>query len=391
MTPPAISPAERVRQIPFSTIRKIFERARVMEQEGRDIARMEIGRPDFDTPAHIKDALKEALDRGEVHYAPNQGIAPLREAISRKLQRDNGLAIGPDGVLVTVGCKEAVFLALASFIDSGDKVIVPDPCWDTYAHTVTFLGGQPVPVAAGAGFEPDPEAVRAAIDAKTKAMVIVSPHNPTGAVYSPQTLEALAAIAVEHDLLVISDEIYEKLIYDDAVHRSIATFPGMAERTIVINGFSKAYAMDGWRLGYAAGPDHLIRPMLKAHQYTTNCVATFVQWGAVAAYEGSQEPVEAMRAEFDRRRGLVVSRLLALPGVELVEPKGAFYAFPRFALPGVADERLAEFILQEAGIACVPGETFGEAGRGHLRFSYATSYESIERGMDRLDAAVGRR
>lgn len=377
--------------MPFSTIRKIFERARAMEQEGRDIARMEIGRPDFDTPTHIKDALKEALDRGEVHYAPNQGIAPLREAISRKLRADNGLDIDADGVLVTVGCKEAVFLALASFVEEGDKVIVPDPCWDTYAHTVTFLGGQPVPVAAGAGFEPDPEAVRAAIDAHTKVMVIVSPHNPTGTVHRPETLEALAAIALEHDLLVISDEIYEKLVYDGTTHRSIASLPGMAERTIVINGFSKAYAMDGWRLGYAAGPAHLIRPMLKTHQYTTNCVATFVQWGAVAAYEGSQQPVEAMRQEFDRRRRLVVSRLRDLPGVELTEPKGAFYVFPRFTLPGVADDDLAEFILQEAGIACVPGETFGEAGRGHLRFSYATSYESIERGMERLGGVVSRR
>jgi aminotransferase len=374
----------RVQSIPFSSIRRVFEKARQLESEGVDIARMEIGRPDFDTPQNIKEAATAALNAGKVHYAPNSGIAPLRESISRKLARENGLNVPPEDVLVTVGCKEAVFLALAALIEPGVEVLIPDPCWDSYSHTVEFFGGAVRTYTLDQAFQPDPESIERMVSPRTRVIVVVSPHNPTGAVWHRQRLEAIAEIAYRHDLVVISDEIYEKIIYGDAEHVSIASLPGMTERTLVINGFSKAYAMDGWRIGYAAGAPWLVKAMLKAHQYTTNCVTTFVQWAAVEAYDGPQDTVDAMVREFDRRRRLIIDSLAELPGVELVPPTGAFYVFPRFEVPGVADDDLATFLLVNARIACVPGRVFGASGEGHLRLSYATSYESIAAGLNRL-------
>lgn len=376
--------AERLQNLPFSTIRRIFDTARELQRTGVDVARMEIGRPDFDTPQHIKNALVEALERGEVHYAPNRGIEPLRETIAEKLRIDNSIDVDPDNVLVTVGCKEAIFLSLAAYVDSGTEVLIPNPCWDTYSSTVTFFGGTPVSYPLDSQFQPDIDALEARITPKTGLMVIISPHNPTGAVWTAEKLKAMASLAKTHNLIAISDEIYEKLVYDNAEHVSIATMPGMKERTIIINGFSKAYSMDGWRIGYAAGTKALIDPLVKAHQYTTNCVTTFVQWGAIAAYEGDQKPVHNMRAEFNRRRRLVIEKLKSAPGVDLVTPEGAFYAFPRISIPKIAHSQTAQYILEKAGVACVPGDAFGREGTQHVRFSYATSYESIERGLRRL-------
>lgn len=385
--------AQRAATVPYSSIRQVFDRARRLESEGVAVARMEIGRPDFDTPAHIKEAAKQALDGGHVHYAPNRGIEPLREAIARKLERENGIAVDPaTGVVVTVGCKEAIALTLLAYFEPGDEVIVPDPLWDTYEHGVRFVGATPVamPLKAAKGFAPDPEELDNLITPSTKAIVLVSPSNPTGAVWGREILSELANLAVKHDLLVIADEIYEKLLYGEAQHHSIATLPGMAERTITINGFSKAYAMDGWRLGYAAGPEELISPLVKVHQYTTNCVPTFLQYGAIAAYDGPQDAVEEMRLEFDRRRRMLVSRLRGMPGVDVDEPRGAFYVFPRLPPSAGTGMELAFKLLEEAQVAAVPGDVFGAAGSGHVRLSYATSYESIEAGMDRLHAWLER-
>jgi len=385
--------AARAASVPFSSIRQVFDKARALEASGVQLARMEIGRPDFDTPVHIKEATKEALDAGHVHYAPNRGIEPLREAIARKLECENGIEVDPaTGVVVTVGCKEAIALTLLAYFEAGDEVIVPDPLWDTYQHGVDFVGATAVamPLSARDGFEPDLAGLVGLITPRTKAIVLVSPSNPTGAVWRRESFAEIARLANEHDLLIISDEIYEKLLYDSAEHHSIATFPGMAERTITINGFSKAYAMDGWRLGYAAGPDRLIAPLVKVHQYTTNCVPTFLQYGAIAAYDGPQDAVEAMRLEFDRRRRMVVARLRAMPGVELVEPRGAFYVFPRFPAAAGTGMELATRLLEEAHVAAVPGDVFGAEGAGHVRLSYAASYDSIAAGMDRLHAWIER-
>lgn len=361
-----------------------------MEAAGVEVARMEIGRPDFDTPAHVKQAAKDALDAGRVHYTTNKGIEELRMQIAAKLRRDNGLDVDPEGgILVTVGCKEAILLALLAFVEAGDEVIVPSPSWDNYQHATAFLGGTPVAMTLDEanGYQPDLERLERSVTDRTKMLVLISPHNPTGVVFNRESLEGIATIARRRDLLVVSDEIYEKLVYDDEKHISIASMPGMAERTITINGFSKAYAMDGWRLGYAAGPEALINPMLKVHQYTTNCATTFVQWGGVAAYAGPQDAVATMRAEFDRRRRMVLDHLARIDGVRVVRPGGAFYVFPTFDLDMRADA-LAEYVLKEAHVACVPGTVFGPHAKPQLRLSYATRYDAIERGLERLAKVI---
>lgn len=375
-----------------SGIRRIFEAAGALEREGATVAHLEIGRPDFDTPAHIKAAAIEALHGGRVHYTPNAGIPELRTAIAEKLRQDNGLRVDPDrGVIVTVGAKESVFVCLYGLLDPGDEILVPTPMWPDYLDTTKVVGGIPVqvPLRPERGYRLDAGDLEAAITPRTKALVVHSPHNPTGAVSDEAALRAVAEVAVRHDLLVIADEIYEKLIYDGARHVSIASLPGMFERTVTINGFSKAYSMTGWRLGYVAGPPALIAPLLKVHQCTTTCATSFAQWGGVAAYRGDQTCVGDMVGEFDRRRRLVVGALRAMPGVTLVEPRGAFYAFPDVRGLGLGDTDLAEYLLREALVATVPGSTFGTSGAGHLRISYAAGYEVLAAALERMGRALG--
>jgi aspartate/methionine/tyrosine aminotransferase len=375
-----------------SGIRRIFDAAGALEREGHTIAHLEIGRPDFDTPVHIKAAAMDALQRGQVHYTPNAGIPELREAIVEKLARDNGLQVDPGrGIVVTVGAKESVFMCLYGLLDPGDEILVPTPIWPDYLDTTKVVGAVPVqvPLRPGRGYQLDAADLDAAITPRTKALVVHSPHNPTGAVSDGSTLRAVADLAIRRDLVVISDEIYEKLTYDGAQHVSTASLPGMFERTVTINGFSKAYSMTGWRLGYVAGPPALIAPLLKVHQCTTTCANSFAQWGGVAAYRGDQASVSEMAREFDRRRTLVVDALRAMPGVELVVPRGAFYAFPDVHRLGHDDADLAEYLLRQAHVATVPGSTFGESGRGHLRISYAAGYDVIAAAMARMARAVG--
>ncbi|WP_176557779.1 pyridoxal phosphate-dependent aminotransferase [Sporolactobacillus terrae] len=348
---------------------------------------MEIGRPDFDTPQSIKKAAIRALQEGKVHYTANAGIQELKESISRKLAVENQFSVDPEkGVVITIGCKEAILDTMLAYINLGDEVLVPDPSWLEYQNIVKLAGGVPVPVALREEeeFLLNPDDVRECVTSKTKMLIVNSPQNPTGAVLPKSYLQALAEIANAFDLIVLSDEIYEKLIYDDAKHVCFASLPGMAERTIVINGFSKAYAMDGWRLGYAAGEEHLIQPILKAHQYNTSCSTSFAQYGAVSAYEGSQESVRAMVNAFDQRRKLIISRLQQMDGVHCVVPKGAFYVFPSFKSLGMSSKELAIALLEQAHIACVPGEAFGNQGQGYLRMAYSASYDQLEQAMDRL-------
>lgn len=383
--------SDRLSKIPFSSIREIFEEAGRMEKSGINITHMEIGRPDFDTPEHIKIAANEALQEGHVHYTSNSGIIELREAIAAKLQRENGLKVDPvNGVVVSIGCKEAILNAVFAFINPGDEVLIPDPAWLEYGYIVELAGGIPVsvPLLEEEEFILNPTSIRERLTSKTKMLLLNTPHNPTGAVIPEEHLKEIAAISIEHDLLVLSDEIYEKLIFDEAEHISIATLPGMYERTITINGFSKAYAMDGWRLGYAAGPEELIKPVLKMHQYNTSSATSFAQYGAVAAYNGTQEPVDEMVKAFDERRKLMVSRLSKIPGVNCVVPKGAFYVFPSFTGIDMTSKELATYLLREAQIACVPGSAFGKYGEGFIRMAYSTDYQQIEQAMDRLELAM---
>ena len=373
--------------VPFSGIRKVFERAKALEREGRPVIFLETGRPDFDTPAHIKEAAKRALDAGDVHYTSNYGTPELRAAIAEKLKRENGLTYDPDAeIIVTVGAAEAVFDAFLAFLNPGDEVLYPEPSWLNYAAAARLAGAIPVPIPLreSNGYQIDPDEVRRRITSQTRLLIIASPHNPTGAVQSPDTLRDLADLVVQCNLLVISDEIYERIIYDDRVHVSLARLPGMGERTITINGFSKAFSMTGWRLGYAAAPQPFIQAMNRVHQYNVACACAFAQAGAVAALKGPQDCVTAMVAEFRRRRDLVVPAINAMRGLSCVNPGGAFYVWVNITRIGVTSEDFSMNLLERAYVSLVPGTVFGESGQGYVRLSYANSYERLEEALRRL-------
>jgi len=379
--------AERMAMVPFSGIRKVFERAKALEREGRPVIFLETGRPDFDTPAHIKDAAKQALDAGDVHYTSNYGTPALRAAIADKLRCDNGLSYDPETeILVSVGAAEAILAAFLALAGPGDEVLYPEPGWVNYAAAARLAGAVPVPVPLreASGFQMDPDEVRRRLTPRTRLLVVVSPHNPTGAVQSPESLRALAELAVRHDLVVVSDEIYEKILYDDLIHVSLASFPGLRERTITVNGFSKAYSMTGWRLGYAAAPPPFIQAMNRVHQYNVSCACAFAQAGAVAALRGPQDCVAAMVREFRRRRDLVVPALNDIPGLACLRPGGAFYVWLNIQGRRMTSEDFALRLLETAYVSLVPGPVFGESGQGYVRLSYANSYERLAEALDRV-------
>lgn len=378
---------EKLKKIKPTGIRRLFEVAR----EIPNAINLGIGEPDFTSPKHVIDAIEKALKNGKTHYSPNFGIPELLEAISIKMKREYGLSYDAENqILVTIGAMEAFFLGLMAVIKPGDEVLIPDPGFLCYEPAVWLTGGVPVhyPLLESRNFGLDEEAVRSLITEKSRVMVINSPHNPTGSVLSYDELSKLAKLAVEHDLIVISDEVYEKITYDGVKHYCMAAFPGMKDRTIVINSFSKTYAMTGLRIGFAVGPEDLIRAMGLIHQYSVVCVSTPTQYGALAALEGPQDFVEGMVREFDRRRKLICSRLCEISGIKCVIPRGAFYVFPNIKEFGMSSEKFAEYLLREAKVATVPGSSFGGYGEGYLRISYAASYEQIEEAMDRIEKAV---
>jgi len=377
--------------IPFSGIRKVFEEVNAREKRGEEIIHLEIGRPDFDTPAHIKEEAKRALDRGAVHYTSNWGELELRKAIARKLRIDNGIIVDPsDEIIVTVGTNEAVFMAMMALLDPMDEVLVPDPCWFHYLYCVEMAGARSVsvPLKENHGFRLKIEDLESFVTSKTKMLVLNTPHNPTGVVIGTKDLEAIAQFAKRHDLYVLADEIYEKMVYGNARHKSIASFPGMKERTITVNGFSKIYAMTGWRLGYAVADRTLMKGLIRIHQYTTVCPCSFAQWGGVAALNGSQKEAEEMVAEFDRRRKLVSQVLRETHGISFVEPQGAFYVFPNIRAFKMTSEEMARYLLEEAKAAVVPGNVFGKYGEGHIRISYANSYENLKKAVINIRKAL---
>ena len=385
--------AERMKRIPFSGIRKVFEKAKRLEEEGQRVVNLGIGRPDFDTPAHIKQAAKEALDAGMVHYSSNYGLPELREAIAARLERDNGLTYDPNGeIIVTVGANEAVLMSMAATLNPGDEVIIPDPAWLHYFYCARLVGAVPVavPLREEKEFKLDPDDVARAITPRMRMLVVTTPHNPTGSVLDEEILQALADIAERYDLLVLSDEIYDKIIYDGVRHISFATLPGMRERTLTVNGFSKTYAMDGWRLGYVAAPRALIALLIRVHQYTTVCATTFIQMGAVAAYRGPQDCVAEMAAEFDRRRQYLIPALNEIEGISCVRPQGAFYAFPSIKATGKSSAEIADFLLEEAKVALIPGSAFGQYGEGYLRIAYSNPLENIQEAVERIKTALGK-
>ena len=382
--------ASRLERMAPSGIRKVNEKAMAMEREGRKVLHFEIGRPDFDTPEYIKKAACEALAAGKVHYTSNYGLQELRQAIADKLNRDNKVDYKPSEILVTVGLSEAVFAVLATILNEGDEVLVPDPVWLNYINVPNMLGAKAVTYGLKEenGFQMDMEELRAKITDKTRAVVIVTPNNPTGGVLTEEVLSELAQIAIEHDLMVISDEIYERMVYDEAKHISIASLPGMKERTFTMNGMSKAYAMDGWRLGYVAAPEEYVLAMNKFHQHNTTCAPAFVQAAAIAALTQEGEEVNDMVREYLRRRDYAVKAINDIEGISCQCPKGAFYIFINCKSLGMTSADLAAYLLENAGIALVPGDVFGPGGEGYLRMSFANSYENIVEGCAKLKQAV---
>lgn len=385
--------SDRVKDIPFSSIRMILAEATRLEAMGRKVYHMEIGRPDFDTPAHVKEAAVKALAQGMVHYTASAGVPEVCQAIAEKLERENGVKVDPAGeVILTAGVKSAIFNIMQALINPGEEVLLPDPCWLDYLHIVRIAGGVPVsvPLREENGFQMDPEEVERLVTPRTRMLVIITPHNPTGSVTSRETLEALAEVAIKHNLLVISDEIYEKLIYDGQVHHSLAAFPGMAERTLTVNGFSKAYAMDGWRLGYIAGPKAIMQQILKVQMYSVANVTSFAQMGAVAAYRGPQDCVGEMVSEFDRRRQMMFAKMSAIDGLKVHRPDGAFYFFPNVRAFGMSSLDMSAHLMKEAALATVPGSAFGAWGEGFIRMAYSDSYDNLAEAMDLLKEALGK-
>jgi len=379
--------ARRLEKINPSSIRRAFS----ISQRAPSVINLGIGEPDFTSPKHVIDAAKQALDEGKTHYPPTAGVPQLREALAKKAKRDYDLNYDPDNdMLVTVGAAEAVFLALLAFVNPGDEVLLFDPGFVCYEPDVLIAGGVPifVPLGERDGFKLDVDAVMSQVTDKSRVIIINSPNNPTGAVFSHDALLKLSKLAVERDLIVISDEVYEKIIYDDVKHSCLATFPGMRERTIVVNSFSKTYAMTGFRVGYALGPKELIEPMMKVHQYSVACVDGAAQYAAVAALDGPQDCIKTMVTEFTRRRRLMYKRINEIRDFSSTLPKGAFYIFANIKQFKTPSTQFADYLATEGKVATISGSAFGENGEGFLRLSYATSYEKIEEAMDRIENAV---
>ena len=380
--------AERVRAVPPSGIRRFFDILATMD----DVISLGVGEPDFDTPRVIVEAGVESLREGRTHYTSNFGTLELRRALAEHLERRYGVRYDPaTELLVTVGASEAVDLALRATCDPGDEVILHEPSYVSYVPAIVFAGGvvRHVPTRFEDDFALDPAAVEAAITPRTKALFLGYPCNPTGAVLPNDVQDELAAIAVRHDLLVYSDEIYDRLAYGSYRHRAMSALPGMRERTILMGGFSKAYAMTGWRVGYMAAPAGILEGLVKVHQYGIMSAPTTAQDAALMAIREGEADVERMRAEYDRRRRLLVDGLNAL-GLATFEPRGAFYAFPRITWTGLTDEVFTERLLLEERVAVVPGSAFGPSGEGHVRMCYATSYEQIEEALRRIGRFVER-
>ena len=382
--------AARMGTIGTESAFEVSARARALEAEGRSIIHLQIGEPDFDTPANVREAAKRALDAGETHYPPYPGIPTLREAIAADATARKGFQVEPSRVFVTVGGKGVMLYAILGLVDPGDEVLVPDPGYPIYESLTRFVGATPVPIPIRMShdFRLDVDELASLITPRTRVLVINSPANPTGGVLTRGDLERIAELAIRHDLWVLADEIYGRILYDGAEHVSIASLPGMVERTIVLDGFSKTFAMTGWRMGYAIVPAALVKLYGQLIINTISGVATFAQVGAVEALVGPQDDVDAMVVEFKARRDLVVDGLNAIPGIECRKPVGAFYVFPSIAGTGLSGAELADRLLHEAGVCVLPGTAFGGLGGDHIRISYANSQANLLEALGRIRTFV---
>jgi aspartate/methionine/tyrosine aminotransferase len=369
----------------------VLVRARALEARGRHVVHLEIGEPDFDTAPHIVDAAVAALRAGATHYGPPAGLPELREAVAEDSMRRRGVRATPDMVVVTPGAKPILFFVILALVDEGDEVLYPDPGFPIYESMIRYIGGRPVPVRLReeAGFGLDVDQLVERVGPRTRLIILNAPHNPTGGVIPEDGLRAIAEAAVRFGVPVLSDEIYGRLLYEGE-HVSIARMPGMEPLAIVLDGFSKTYAMTGWRLGYGIMSAEMADVVTKLQTNSTSCTATFSQLAAVAALRGDQSPVDAMLAEFRRRRDVIVEGLRAVPGFTCAQPPGAFYVFPNITGTGLSSRTLADRLLEEAGVACLSGTAFGTLGEGYLRFSYANSMDNIREALRRIKDVIAR-
>ena len=386
---PGMRIASRMDTIGTETAFEAAARARALEATGRSVIHLEIGEPDFDTPANIRAAGKKALDDGFTHYPPYMGLPALREAIAADVSARKGVAAKADHVIVTPGAKPVMYYAMLALIEPGDEVIVPDPGYPIYESMARFAGGTPIPlpIRQKNEFRADLDELESLITNKTRMLVVNSPANPTGGLFTREDIERIAELALRHDLVILADEIYGRIVYEGE-HVSIASLPGMLERTIILDGFSKTFAMTGWRLGYAVLPEPLIFPFGRLLINSVSGVSTFSQVAAIEALTGPQDEVEAMVEEFRARRDLVVDGLNAIPGISCIQPHAAFYVFPDISATGLDGATLASRLLQEVGVSVLAGTAFGHLGTAHIRISYANSQANITEALARIRTVV---
>jgi aspartate aminotransferase len=381
--------AGRMERLGTESAFEVLARARALEAEGRTIIHLEIGEPDFDTPEHIREAAKAALDAGHTHYVPAPGIMPLREAVADFLERTGRLRTDPTRVIVTPGAKPIMFFTILALCEEDDEVILPDPGFPMYESITAFAGARPVPIPLRErnGFRLDPQELASLVTERTKLLILCSPHNPCGSALARDDLEAIASLAIERDLLVLADEVYWAISYDRP-HASILDFDGMRERTVLLDGWSKTFAMTGWRLGFGVFPPALVEPVTRLVVNSVSCTSAHSQYAAIAALTGPWEPVERMVAEFRRRRDVIVDGLNLIPGLHCLRPEGAFYVFPSIADLGRSADEVERLLLDRAGVACLAGTAFGSSGEAYLRFSYANSVENIQAALDAVRATL---
>lgn len=384
--------ALRMQRIGVESAFDVLVRAREIEAAGRSIVHLEIGEPDFDTPAHIIEAAKRALDEGWTRYGPAQGLPELREAIAAYISRTRDINVGPQHVCVVPGGKPIIFFPMLALLEAGDEVIYPNPGFPIYESMIRFMGATPVPIPLleGRDFSFDLDRLRDALTSRTKLLILNSPQNPTGGLIQRRDICAIAEMIRERDLMVLSDEIYSRLYYTEEPPFSIASLPGMLEKTIILDGFSKTYAMTGWRIGYGVMPEWLVDAVNKLMVNSNSCTASFTQRAAIAALTGSQSDVDKMLREFRRRREAFCGALNEVPGFRCALPGGAFYAFANVKGTGMSSKDLADYLLEEAGVACLSGNSFGDYGEGYIRFSYANSIENLMEAARRIQTASSR-
>jgi len=381
--------AERMSRLGTETAFEVLAKAKALEAQGKEIIHLEIGEPDFNTPKNICERAKKAIDEGYTHYGPSAGLPQLREAIARYTQKRLGISVDPDEVVVTPGAKPIMFFAILALVNEGDEVIYPNPSFPIYESMINFVGGipKPIPIREENNFSLDVDEFKSLFSPKTKLVIINTPSNPTGGVIPKEDIEKMAQIIREHDCMVLSDEVYERMVYEGE-HVSISTFPGMKERTIILNGFSKTYAMTGWRIGWGVMNKELASQITRLQTNSNSCTASFTQIAGIEALEGPQDESEKMIEEFKKRRDIIVDGLNSIKGFKCLKPSASFYVFPNIKDFGMKSSEFEKFLLEEAGVAALSGTSFGKYGEGYIRFSYANSIPNIQKALEKIKKAV---